>query len=100
MKDITLFGRRVSGGRTMGEGAEVACKAHNADLVACKQKHGEKASACEEFENALLECKGSFLCPALSVQWVRCRHLSKEKPGACDSEKAALEACMNCNSTE
>eukprot|EP00293_Proteomonas_sulcata_P012891 CAMPEP_0184312606 /NCGR_PEP_ID=MMETSP1049-20130417/50705_1 /TAXON_ID=77928 /ORGANISM="Proteomonas sulcata, Strain CCMP704" /LENGTH=114 /DNA_ID=CAMNT_0026628867 /DNA_START=20 /DNA_END=364 /DNA_ORIENTATION=- len=101
MNDIRLFGRRVSGGRTMGEGAEVACQAHIQEYNSCVATNGSTHAQCLTLEDAVLECKGSFLCPALAAQWVRC--LAAKKKGykdTCEQEKSALEGCMNANSTE
>ena len=46
MKDLTLFGRRVSGGRTMGEGADMACQSVISKLTMCKARNEGKAGAC------------------------------------------------------
>eukprot|EP00960_Hanusia_phi_P020526 605368-Hanusia_phi.AAC.1 len=48
MKDITLFGRRVSGGRTMGEGADIACKAVIDKFKACRERNPTNPTACAE----------------------------------------------------
>jgi len=85
----------------MGEGADIACQSVISALASCKAQSQGKPSSCLKEADAVLECKGSFLCPAVAAQWMKC--LDAKARGAvadCSVERAALSHCMDCNSTE
>ena len=53
-----------------------------------------RCCACQA--DAVLECRGSFLCPAVQAQWMKCMKAKAEgRPVVCDSEKAALTECVS-----
>mmetsp|Transcript_30979 Transcript_30979/g.75985 ORF Transcript_30979/g.75985 Transcript_30979/m.75985 type:complete len:119 (-) Transcript_30979:1110-1466(-) len=103
VNDIALFGRRVSGSKTMGQGADIACATYLSELTACQREFPGQPSKCEEQRLEVLACRGIFLCPAVAEMWKQCHTAEKTglvKPGSCEQERKALEICMECNSTE
>ncbi|EKX34061.1 hypothetical protein GUITHDRAFT_155846 [Guillardia theta CCMP2712] len=92
IKDITLFGRR---------GADIACKAVIEKLKACRERNPTNPSACAEDADNVMECRGSFLCPAVAAAWVKCMEAKANGfVSECDRQREALSHCMDCNSTE
>jgi hypothetical protein len=50
---------------------------------------------CREQEDAVLECRGSFLCPAVQVKWIKCLQAKAEgRSVVCDTERAGVQECV------
>mmetsp|Transcript_9038 Transcript_9038/g.13210 ORF Transcript_9038/g.13210 Transcript_9038/m.13210 type:complete len:104 (+) Transcript_9038:44-355(+) len=85
------FSRRVSGGLP----ADLACQQVIDNLKLCRQNKVGDKSACSSQELAVLECRGSFFCPAVQVQWMKCVQAKAEgRNVVCDDQKKSLEECV------